>query len=280
MSDATFNFYKLNGANNTFLAADLRSESNKAKLHSVFSDLLHSELAKKLCHPYTGLSCDGLFLIDTSDKADFKWHFYNADGSSAEMCGNAARCAALFFHQILGGEKLVKFETIAGIIEAEVLSKDNVCVSMTVPSDLEFNQAIEIDGQILSFDFINSGVPHFIIEVSELDFDKEKNELQWDHTQKQVKTHERFQPNSTNVTLVKAVSENEILSLTYERGVNGFTQACGTGAVAAAISHSHKTGQKLIKIHVPGGELNVDLHDIKPKLIGPAQIIAKVEFEN
>ncbi len=213
-------FKKMHGSGNDFILIDNR--------HGAVRPLDVAPLARKLCRRRTGVGADGLILIEESKEADFRWRFHNADGSEAEMCGNGGRCAArfAFLTGICGPE--MTFETLAGPIRAEVKEK-RVKLELPRPKDLSLDMELELHGRTWKISSINTGVPHGVIFVDDLDsvpvFDLGRL----------VRHHERFAPAGTNVNFVHVENEGRISIRTYERGVEDETLACGTGSVASAI---------------------------------------------
>ena len=165
----------------------------------------------------TGVGCEGIILVQKSDAADFKMRFFNPDGSEAEMCGNGARCVAAFARKIGAAKSdAMRFETIAGFVEAEILAPQLVKIRLPDPKDLRS-------------DFVNSGVPHRIVPVEDLagvDVVDEGRRIRWSNA---------FAPSGTNVDFVTYHRPNRVDIRTYERGVEAETGACGTGSVAAAL---------------------------------------------
>lgn len=175
------------------------------------------------------VGADGMILIEESTAADFSWRFYNADGSLAEMCGNGARCAARYaFGNGIAGTRMC-FETLAGIIEAEVLAdSDDVRVRMTPPFDFRLGLRLRLGGSERDVSFVNTGVPHAVLFVD----DGETPIKEWG---REVRFHDMFQPAGTNANFVRLLKDGRLQVRTYERGVEDETMACGTGAVAAAL---------------------------------------------
>lgn len=239
----------------------------------------------ELCNPFQSVGADGLIIIESSNTADLKWDFYNADGSSAEMCGNAARCMGLYAIKLglqVSPQKSFSLKTKAGILDILVRSDRKILVQMTPVSEVRFKELLLIKDKKTQFDFINTGVPHSVLRVKELpSHDEPEPDIVG-----RLKNHKRFRPHSTNVTFYKELRVGLIESLTYERGITGFTQACGTGAVAAAKSHlNHVQSRRnkvrlprLVQVNVPGGKLFVDLSKETPLLIGPAKFIADIHL--
>jgi diaminopimelate epimerase len=212
-------FSKLQGTGNDFVIID-----NRKNIFEAFcKGIPEREAIKKICSRRTGVGADGLILIENSQVADFRWRFFNSDGSVAEMCGNGARCVARFTKEKGIALSRMKFETLAGIIEAEVNGR-NVKVKLPKPKDLKLN--IKVCG--LTGHYINTGVPHFIVFVDRVDLVNVKE------LGRKIRNDELFKPNGTNVNFAE-VRLDRILVRTYERGVEDETLACGTGSVASAL---------------------------------------------
>lgn len=218
-------FFKATAAGNDFIIIDNRNSIVPSK------DL--SKLARSICNRRLSIGADGLILIEKSSKADFRWRFFNSDGSEAEMCGNGARCVAMVAHYLgIGGIKK-SFETIAGIIEVDVMDK-NARVRMTDPSGLRLDIPVEIDGTVYSASYVNTGVPHVVIFTDDLE------NINVEKIGREIRFHNLFKPSGTNVNFIKVIDGSTLKIRTYERGVEGETLACGTGAVASAIISSYK----------------------------------------
>ena len=212
-------FSKLQGTGNDFVIIN--------NLGGQFNDFCvgvrEEELVRAICSRRTGVGADGLILIEDSQVANFKWRFFNADGSLAEMCGNGMRCVARYaYEEGLAPEKMT-VETEAGIVEAEVLGR-NVKVKLTPPKD--FNLNLKAEG--LTLHFVNTGVPHAVVFVDALEL------VEVDEVGRKVRFSPLFAPAGANVNFVE-VRLDRILVRTYERGVEAETLACGTGAVASAL---------------------------------------------
>ena len=234
-------FFKMHGGGNDFVLIDHREQ--------LIPEAEYSRFAKRVCAPKIGVGADGLILIETSEKADFRWRFFNADGSEAEMCGNGARCAARFavIHGLAGPS--LAFETMAGLIAAEVQDRQ-VEVTMVGVEDLRLNLSIPLEKGRLCGHFLRVGVPHVAVPVDNLD---EVPIRAWG---REIRYHRLFEPAGTNVNFVKIKDLHNLAVRTYERGVEDETLACGTGAVASAII-SARLGQAAspVAVHTRGGEM-------------------------
>jgi len=207
------------------------------------------EFARKVCQRRVSVGADGLIFIEPSEKADFKWRFFNADGSEAEMCGNGGRCAARFAHgKGIAGSSLT-FETIAGILAAQVDGK-TVKLEMTKPFDLRLDEVILIEGKDHRVSRVNTGVPHVVLFVEDLEG------LDIVPTGRTLRYHPHFAPKGTNANFVRVENRSQLSVRTYERGVEDETLACGTGTVASALIAAFKGFvQSPVSVGTRGGEV-------------------------
>jgi diaminopimelate epimerase len=238
-------FTKMSGTGNDFIVVDAFHTPIEADW---------SRLAATFCPRLTGVGVDGVLVLSRNDKVDFTYRIFNADGSEAEMCGNGARCAAAFAvrHGIAGN--VMSFSTLAGVVRARVNPGD-VSIRVTDPKDLKKDIPVDVDGRTWRVWSVNTGVPHAIVFTDNLD------KVPVDSLGRAIRHHQAFQPAGTNVDFVQPVSGGAIRVRTYERGVEGETLACGTGAVASAIlSHAagHVSGSP-VEVGMPGGNLKIGL---------------------
>ncbi len=214
-------FWKMSGTGNDFIIIDHRQPIVPVELQQDF--------VARVCRRRFSTGADGLIFIEDSQTADFSWRFYNGDGSSAEMCGNGARCAARFAYKNGIAPKKMSFNTIAGVVHAEIVDdRENVSLLMTDPFDFRMDLSADIDSERMSFSFVNTGVPHVVIFV-------EQEDIPIKNWGSKIRFHQMFQPAGTNVNFVRKIRGNRLHVRTYERGVEDETMACGTGAVASAI---------------------------------------------
>ncbi len=233
-------FYKLSGSGNDFILIDNMDGSLKV------GDL--SSFAKTVCRRQVSVGADGLIVFEPSEKVDFKWRFFNADGSEAEMCGNGGRCAARFaFLRGIAGEHMA-FETIAGVISAEV--KDDVAkIRLTAPHGLAMDNLIAVGGRETAVHSIDTGVPHAVCFTDNIEHFDVVN------TGREIRRHNHFFPAGTNANFVSVIDGHTLRVRTYERGVEDETLACGTGSVASALIASRKGFvQSPVSVRVQGGE--------------------------
>ncbi|CCH49229.1 diaminopimelate epimerase [Pseudodesulfovibrio piezophilus] len=264
-------FYKMQGCGNDFVVIDNR----EAKVGQEVMDMW----AQKLCARAFGISADGVFFLEESDdpSLDYRWHFYNSDGSRAEMCGNASRCAGKLAHAIGLAPAEHVFGTDAGPIKAQVLvhgpDAGRVKVQLTPPKGLKTNIKLEVDGEPLTVHFADSGVPHCVVFVDDVE------SLDIMNLGPKLRYHESFAPAGTNVNFAQVKDENTLLLRTYERGVEAETYACGTGAAATQlVANSLGLTESRADLTTTGGEvLTVFLEDGNVFLQGAAELTFKGE---
>ncbi|MDR2708495.1 MAG: diaminopimelate epimerase [Elusimicrobiota bacterium] len=262
------NFCKISAAGNDFILIDNR------KKHIAQNQ--YSAMAKKFCHRKYSIGADGLIFLEHSKPCDFKMKYLNADGSEAEMCGNGGRAIARFAQAMqIVKKNTMFFETDAGIVHADILENGRICLKMFNPKDLERNIKINIDGKNYVVDFINTGVPHVVLAVDNVENVDVKKLGQ------AIRNHKRFAPKGANVDFISK-KKDYILVRTYERGVEDETLACGTGIMASAIIAVLKELVLTpVKIIARGGdELIVNFKQDPPHihsltLEGPADITFK-----
>jgi diaminopimelate epimerase len=192
------------------------------------TNIRYPKLAKELCDRKRAIGADGLLVIEKTERADFRMRIFNPDGSEAEMCGNGSRCIALFAvtKKIVPDEMTI--DTLAGILKAEV-KKNIVKVRLTEPKNIKWNMCLMIDKCPYKLNFVNTGVPHVIHFVDDIEKVNVKN------LGSHIRHHGEFSPDGTNADFVEVSGKNRIKIRTYERGVEDETLACGTGAVASAV---------------------------------------------
>jgi diaminopimelate epimerase len=234
-------FMKMSGSGNDFILVDHREP--------ILGEDKMKGFARKVCQRRVSVGADGLILIERSEKADFKWRFFNADGSEAEMCGNGGRCAARFaWLKGIAGPSLT-FETLAGILSAQVDGK-RVKLEMTKPYGLKLDETILIEGKGQTLSSINTGVPHVVIFLEDF---KGVDVVQ---VGRAIRYHPHFAPAGTNANFVKVENSSRLSVRTYERGVEDETLACGTGAVASALIAAFKSlVRSPVSIRTRGGEV-------------------------
>jgi diaminopimelate epimerase len=237
-------FLKMTGAGNDFIVIDNRAQIVDADKGR--------DLARLACRRKLSVGADGLILIEDDPEVDFKWRFYNADGSVAEMCGNGARCAARFAYlKGVARRPRMAFRTLAGIINAEMI-EDRVKIQTTAPFGLERDIALDVEGKPFLLHFINTGVPHVVCFLEDVEKLKDDDIFRWGRA---IRFSSRFQPAGTNVNFVSVLDRHSVKIRTYERGVEAETLACGTGSIASAlIGASRKILSSPVEVETRSGD--------------------------
>lgn len=258
-------FTKMNGAGNDFVMLDNRDLKLSLNRGQIVA----------LCDRHRGIGADGLICVEPGTQgADFRMRYYNADGGEAEMCGNGARCFGRFVNHLHQGSlKTVRFETLAGLIEAELIG-DEVRLQMSQPQALNLGQELSVRGRPLTVHSLNTGVPHAVVQVEDLAAVAVREDGS------ALRHHEAFAPKGSNANFMAVRGPSHIAIRTYERGVEDETLACGTGMVASALIHHELSGDPgPIAVSVAGGDtLRVGFEKVGPAdyrqvtLLGPADI--------
>lgn len=212
-------FTKMHGAGNDFVLIDDRDGLVPWEDH-----FLMAALASRR----TGVGCEGVILVQKSDKADFRMRFLNPDGTEVGLCGNGSRCAAVFAHAIGASGTALTMETMCGLVDAQLIDT-GVCVWMPEPVKRTYGLELKIGEETFRGDFIDTGVPHFVVQVPNVGM------VDVYRLGRALRLHPAFAPDGTNVDFVTFRSPNRMTMRTYERGVEAESGACGTGAVACAV---------------------------------------------
>ena len=232
-------FAKYTGAGNDFIIIDNRSGSFRAE---------NKEAIRDMCSRRTSIGADGLILLERSDKADIRMRFFNSDGGEAEMCGNGARCLIDFARRRGFESPTITLETMERVLTAH-LDGENISLEMGAVKDTELNIDIEIDGKTYRVHHANTGVPHAVMFVEDV------NEVDVVGLGRKTRFHKRFQPKGANANFVHVTGESSISARIYERGVEDETLASGTGCTACAvISNLVKNVKPPVRVLTRGGE--------------------------
>lgn len=248
-------FHKYHGAGNDFIIIDNRQNTFKPE----------NNIIERLCRRKFGIGADGLMLLESSEEADFYMRYFNSDGKESTMCGNGGRCIVAFAHDLGIIEKETRFLASDGWHEAVIREDNLIALKM---QDVE---------RVETFDdhyFIDTGSPHYVRFVENLPkvpVYEEGRKIRYDTGISQT---------GTNVNFVFFEKEGLISIRTYERGVENETLACGTGAVASAISaylHS-QTDKTSYSVNAMGGRLEVSFEKTGNRftnvwLVGPAEYV-------
>jgi len=236
-------FFKMSASGNDFIVIDNRD----GRVDKGFPDT--AGFIRKICRVHHSVGADGVILIENSDRHDFRWRFFNADGSEAEMCGNGGRCAARFAFMTGITKEKMAFETIAGVIKAEV-NGTRVKLQLTTPFDMKLDYPVGLEDKEIFLSSVNTGVPHAVLLVDDVDY------MPVEELGRLVRYHKAFGEKGTNVDFVEVIDKENLKLRTYERGVEGETYACGTGAVAVGVILKEKAlVESPVNIKTKGGEM-------------------------
>ncbi len=208
-------FVKYQGAGNDFILLESRYLDPCVNL---------STLAISLCDRRKGVGADGLLLLMPSSVANYRMRIFNADGSEPAMCGNGAYCCVNYINQFLSAFETLLLETNHTILRVRKIGKE-IVINLGLVSIVHF--PIHLEGEEPCY-VVNTGVPHAVLlahQLTEMNV-AEKGSL--------LRFHPCFAPSGVNVNFIRLTQDNILQMRTYERGVEGETLACGTGAAAVA----------------------------------------------
>jgi len=268
-------FRKVHGLGNDFVLVDSfrRRQELPASL---------GELAKRICHRQLGVGADGLVILLPSAEADVRMRIFNADGSEAQMCGNAIRCVARYlYEQGLTGKDVVAVETLAGVVRPQVILEngrfagvrvdmgeprlERSQIPMAGPSGWVIAEPLLVGDHVFNVTAVSMGNPHCVVFVP----DAERVALR--EAGPAIEHHPAF-PQRTNVEFVQVLNPEEMKMRVWERGA-GATLACGTGACAAVVAGSlNGLTERRVTVHLPLGSLFIEwASDNHLYMTGPAE---------
>ncbi|MDE6879811.1 MAG: diaminopimelate epimerase [Oscillospiraceae bacterium] len=247
-------FTKMNGAGNDFII-----------LNNLVEHIPHQRfpaIARTLCHRRLSIGADGLMVIEEARQGgDFRMLFYNSDGSQGEMCGNGARCICRYgCENGLAGETQ-RVESPSGIVTGARIDKRNYRIRLTDPTLIDLDRPAQALGQTWQCAYVelgDPGLPHAAVPCPGLAH-RDREELR---ELGRALRHAAAFPKGANVNFYDVRSPQAILELTYERGVEDFTYACGTGSgsTVLALTLLGKVTGEDVAVSVPGGTLRVTIH--------------------
>ncbi|QXH51377.1 diaminopimelate epimerase [Pseudomonas fakonensis] len=248
-------FTKMHGLGNDFMVLDLVSQHAH----------IQPKHAKQWGDRNTGVGFDQLLIVEapSNPEVDFRYRIFNADGSEVEQCGNGARCFARFvLDKRLTAKKRIRVETKGGIIELDVRNDGQVCVDMgpprLAPAEIPFvadqqalSYPLEVDGQVYPIAAVSMGNPHSVLRVDDI------NSAPVHELGPKIEHHPRF-PQRVNAGFIQVIDRHRANLRVWERGA-GETQACGTGACAAAVAAiAQGWMDSPVSIDLPGGRLSIE----------------------
>lgn len=263
-------FFKLSGGGNDFIA---------------FADrgFLTPSHAEALCAHGHSLGADGMFSIEPEpggDAATIRMTYLNADGTRAGLCVNGTRCAALLAFHLGWADDDVTLKTDAGEIRARRTGEFTVALELAAPSRGPVEQSVRTGGQSVDGWFVDTGVPHFVLE-----WDQNLLSAPVDALGAEIRNAPDFDA-GVNVDFVRFTAPDRVEIRTYERGVEGETLACGTGVLAAA-AVAVRLGRAELPVRAltsggceltVEGELDPDRSIRSWRLAGDARLVAEGEL--
>ncbi|MCC6349034.1 MAG: diaminopimelate epimerase [Candidatus Eisenbacteria bacterium] len=265
----TLRFVKMHGAANDFVVLDHRAPFLPADARALFA---------RLCDRRRGVGADGVLLLENDPEHDFAMRYHNADGGEAEFCGNGARCIARFALDLgLGRDGAVTFRTAAGVKSARSVPDGRIALEFGRVSDGE-RVRLESGGRTVEGRLVGAGVPHLVVPVADV------SGVPLAEVAPPLRHHARFAPAGANVDFVALRPDGRCAMRTYERGVEGETLACGSGAIASALWAVLDAGARSpVTVRTAGGDDLVVRFDSGPggreaTLTGPAEIAFRGEW--
>ena len=269
-------FWKMNGAGNDFIIL------NNLEEHLPIDRL--PQIARTLCERRLSIGADGLMVVDAPQEGgDFRMRFYNSDGSIGEMCGNGARCICRYGCETNLAGEVQTVETTAGIVTGQRIDRRTYRVRLNDPTTVRLDAPVEADGVRYACSYIelgNPGLPHAVVSYANL---RDANESELRELGRKIRWNPAF-PKGANVNFFEIIGEDHIFERTFERGVEDFTYACGTGtgAVVTALTLQGKVSGHHVRVDMTGGTLIIDAERVYSRieslfLTGPTNIVAKGE---
>ena len=270
-------FWKMNGAGNDFIILNNIQEGLPAEAFPV--------LARTLCTPHRSLGADGFMVVEPAQgEGDFRLRFYNSDGSVGEMCGNGARCICRYGYETGLAGPTQRVETTAGLVIGERISQRAYRVRLNDPTTLSLHEALEAEGAVWPCAYVelgNPGLPHAVVPYPGLAGADPQALFRLGRA---LRNHPRF-PKGANVNFYEVTGPDQVLEKTYERGVEDFTLACGTGtgSVVTVLTLLGQVSGQGVQVTMAGGVLTVDVERQGDQvtglyLTGPTNLVAKGEI--
>ena len=261
-------FRKMHGAGNDFVVLDHREPFLPRDRRALFA---------QWCDRRRGIGADGVLLLERDTDTHFAMRYHNADGGMAEFCGNGARCIARFAFDLgLGEAGEVRFRTDAGYKKARAFADGRIALWFGAVDEGE-SVVIEAVGHSFAGRRVGTGVPHFVVPVPRV------NDIPFADWAPALRSHSRFGAGGANVDFVERLPDGRVAMRTWERGVEGETLACGSGAMASALWAVLEGARPPVTIHTAGGEdLVVDFTNgnggREATLTGPAVTVYEGEL--
>ena len=267
-------FWKMNGAGNDFIIL------NNLEEHLPVDRL--PQVARTLCERHLSIGADGLMVVDAPTQGgDYRMRFYNSDGSIGEMCGNGARCICRYgFENGLAGETQT-VETTAGIVTGRRISPRLYRIRLNDPTTVRLDCPVVVDGITYACSYVelgDPGIPHAVVPYANL---RQADEHELRELGRAIRWNKTF-PKGANVNFYEIVGEDLLFERTFERGVEDFTYACGTGtgSVVTVLTLQGKVSGHGVQVDMTGGRLVIDAERIHSRiaslyLTGPTNVVCR-----
>lgn len=271
-------FWKMNGAGNDFLIVDDRQNA--------VPDERWPDIVRTLCQRHLSIGADGFMVVKKpTNGGDYKMLFFNSDGSMGEMCGNGARCICRYGLENGLAGRVQRVETTAGLVTGWQVDRQRYRVRLNDPCNIRLHDRMEVEGTIYDCAYLelgDPGIPHAVVPIRGLrDYDTQ--------TLRRLGRRLRYDPafpKGANVNFYELIGPNHVYERTYERGVEDFTYACGTGtgSVVTVLTLLGKVSGKNVQVDMTGGRLVIDVErdgagritDLY--LTGPTNVVCKGEI--
>lgn len=271
-------FWKMNGAGNDFLIVDDRQNA--------VPDERWPDIVRTLCQRHLSIGADGFMVVKKpTNGGDYKMLFFNSDGSMGEMCGNGARCICRYGLENGLAGRVQRVETTAGLVTGWQVDRQRYRVRLNDPCNIRLHDRMEAEGTIYDCAYLelgDPGIPHAVVPIRGLqDYDTQ--------TLRRLGRRLRYDPafpKGANVNFYELIGPNHVYERTYERGVEDFTYACGTGtgSVVTVLTLLGKVSGKNVRVDMTGGRLVIDVErdgagritDLY--LTGPTNVVCKGEI--
>lgn len=246
-------FTKMQGAGNDFIIVNNRELGLPAEAFPA--------LARRICARRISLGGDALMVADRpTGEGDLRMRFYNSDGSEGEMCGNGARCLARYAREKgLATGETIRIETVAGLVLAWQVDRRTYRLRLNDPTVLDLDRPAQVDGRVYPCAYVelgSPGLPHAVVPIPGLD-GMDRDRLR--PLAAALRSHPVF-PKGANVNFYDPEPDGWVRILTFERGVEDFTLACGTGSGStAAVLTLRGLVSGPVRFRSPGGELTVEV---------------------
>ena len=269
-------FWKMNGAGNDFIVL------NNLEEHLPVERL--PQIARTLCERHMSIGADGLMVVDAPTAGgDYRMLFYNSDGSVGEMCGNGARCICRYgYENGLAGETQT-VETTAGIVTGRRMDRRLYRIRLNDPTTIRLDSPVEVDGVTYDCSYVelgDPGLPHAVVPYADL---RHADEHELRELGRAIRWNKAF-PKGANVNFYEIIGEDHIFERTFERGVEDFTYACGTGtgSVVAVLTLQGRVSGHGVQADMTGGQLVIDAERVHSRieslyLTGPTNVVCRGE---